>query len=559
MEENIQKKSHTSLIAVLVIVLLLAIAIGAYCGLCKWVKDNGRLLPGASAADGTGVMELDLDLGKFPYDQALAQLTNHMEDRLGERTLTLNYDDGKTAVLTGSLLSFDPAAAIDYAVSVKESQPFLRLGVLWLGLVEEPIDLSLSASSFTPGGELEVTELIERLTRELYIEPVDYSYEVSPEEGFVTLTFGTDGRKIVADGLFTDIQTALVSGQSQLDVLTESIPCVQPTAEGLAAETYVAPQVSQKLADGTLTPTTWGYGVDAAEAQAIMDAYVPGGEPCTIPLVSYKPDISGAMDYLFEDLLSTVTSSMDGVENRSFNVRRAAEACNEYILLPGEVFSYIGAIGCPNVANGYMTSTGYYQGKTVEMEGGGVCQVSSSIYYCAVYANLEIVHRAAHAFTVGYLPNGLDATMYYPTLDFKFRNNTDYPIKIVTSTTEGAWGKLTVSIYGYKADDSYVKTEINTLSTTPWTTIYKPDETIPQGTTKVDVTPYTGYTVEVYRLVYNGDGTLRSRTYENYSRYSKRDKVILFNPADAESLGLYPDGTPLPTPDPTPSEGVTEG
>lgn len=550
MEEKIPKKKLSGgIVAAIIIVVLLVVAAAGYCGLCKWVQDNGRLLPGAMATDTTGVMTLDLDVGKLPRDEALAQLTAYMDSQLEQRSLTLKYD-GKTAVLSGALLDFDPVAAIDYAVSVKEAQPFLRLGVLWLGLAKEPVDLALSASSLTPEGELEVQQLIEQLTRELYIAPVDYSFEVSEADSTLTLTFGTEGRKIVSEGLLGSIQAALVSGQSELDIPTESIPSAELTGHILSEEVYTAPQVSQKLEDGTLTPTKFGYGVDPDEAQALMDACVNGETTCTIPLLSYKPDISGAEDYLFEDLLATVTSSMDGVENRSFNVRRAAESCNEYVLLPGEVFSYIGAIGSPSVENGYMTSTGYQGGQTVEMAGGGVCQVSSSIYYCAVYSNLEIVHRANHAFTVGYVPNGLDATMYYPSLDFKFRNNTDYPIKIVTSTTPGAWGKLTVSFYGYKADDSYVKTEINTLSTTPWNTVYKPDETIPVGTTKVDVTPYTGYTVEVYRLVYNGDGTLRSRTYENFSKYSKRDKVILFNPADAASLGLYPDGTPIPVEEP---------
>ena len=177
------------------------------------------------------------------------------------------------------------------------------------------------------------------------------------------------------------------------------------------------------------------------------------------------------------------------------------------------------------------------------MVGGGICQVSSSLYYCSVYANLEIVNRACHAFIVGYLPNGLDATVYYPTLDYQFRNNTDYPIKIVAGVSGN---RLTVSFYGTKTDDTYVQTQRYTLSTTPWQTVYEPDSSVPQGTTKVKTTPYTGYEVNVYRCVYDGQGNLISRTFENYSKYAKRDRVILFNPADAASLGLTPEGDPLP-------------
>ena len=209
----------------------------------------------------------------------------------------------------------------------------------------------------------------------------------------------------------------------------------------------------------------------------------------------------------YKDLLASVTTNMDGVANRSFNVNRAAEFCNGKVIQPGEVFSYIDTIGDPSARNGYKTSTGYQNGQTVPMDGGGVCQVSSSLYYCAVYSNLEIVKRACHAFSTGYIANGLDATIFYPSLDFKFRNNTGFPIKIVAYTEGNAWGKLTVQFYGSNPEGIYVKTERYTLSSTPWTTVYEPDETIERGTTKVDVTPYTGYEVDVYRCVYERQPT----------------------------------------------------
>ena len=255
-------------------------------------------------------------------------------------------------------------------------------------------------------------------------------------------------------------------------------------------------------------------------------------------------------------LLASVTTNMDGVANRSFNVNRAAEFCNGKVIQPGEVFSYIDTIGDPSARNGYKTSTGYQNGQTVPMDGGGVCQVSSSLYYCAVYSNLEIVKRACHAFSTGYIANGLDATIFYPSLDFKFRNNTGFPIKIVAYTEGNAWGKLTVQFYGSNPEGIYVKTERYTLSSTPWTTVYEPDETIERGTTKVDVTPYTGYEVDVYRCVYDANDNLISRTYENHSRYAKRDKKILYNPADEGPWGpaVDPGGQPSeePIPEPTP-------
>ena len=225
MEQTTPKKRFpvAGIIAIILVVLLL-MAAGAYCGLCKWVQDNGRLLPMATVSDGTGVMDMELDLGQQLRDDALAQLTAYMDGRLEERTLTLSYDDGKTAVLSGSLLAFDPVAAVDYAMSVKAAQPFLRLGALWLGLAEEPVDLSLSASSFTAEGEEEVIRLIDYLEETLYIAPVDYTFAVDENLSQLTLTFGSEGRQMVTDGFFAAIQAALVSGQAELDVPTVVLP-----------------------------------------------------------------------------------------------------------------------------------------------------------------------------------------------------------------------------------------------------------------------------------------------------------------------------------------------
>ena len=530
------------IIAAVVVIALLA----AYCGLCKWVQDNGRLLPGAQAQNGEGAVVLEL--GGLSQQEAVEQVAAYMDGHLEQRTLTLRYGEGKSAQLSGSLLSSDPQAAVNVGMEAKAAQPFLKLGLLWLGLGSEPVELSLSASSFTPEGEQEAKRLVERIADELYVAPVDFTYEIEGEE--LKLTTGVDGVEVDTEALLEQVRQALAAGETELTVETQPAPSKELTGEILAELVYVEPQASQLQEDGTLSPTVTGVSLDAEEAQAILDATAPG-ETCTIPVTITQPELDESAQYLFRDKLSSVTTPLDGVASRSYNVALAASSCNGTVIMPGQVFSYLGTIGNPSTENGYKMSTGYSNGETVDMVGGGVCQVSSCIYYCTVYANLEIVKRAAHAFTTGYIPNGLDATVYYPSLDYKFRNNTDYPIKIVAGVSGNY---LTVSFYGTKTDDSYVTTQRYTISTTPRSTVYTPAASVPLGTTKVKTTPYTGYEVEVYRCVYDGNGNLISRTYENYSKYSKRDKVILFNPADAGSLGLAPDGTPLPDGpvDPTP-------
>lgn len=527
-----KKKIPVGLIAGLTAAALVIAAVSGYLGLCAWVRDNDQLLPGAVAVDDRG--DTVADLGKLTREDALAVVTKEMDQRLDNRTLTLLYGDGKRVELTGELMACAPEAAVDVGFSAKEDQPFWKLGALWLGLAKEPTDLSLSAAAFTPEGQAEAKRIIQSIADELYVEPVDFTYELGSED--VTVTPGNDGQKVDADALLEAVEEALAQGQTELTVEPEIVPSAELSGQVLHELVYVEPKAAGVDEDGKLTPAVIGLSVNAEEAQSLLDAAEPGA-PVIIPLEYTPPGTSADESMYYKDLLASVTTNLDGVANRSFNVGHAASFCNGKVIQPGEVFSYLGTIGDPSTRNGYRTSTGYQNGLTVEMDGGGVCQVSSSLYYCAVYSNLEIVRRACHAFATGYIPNGLDATVYYPSLDFKFRNSTGFPIKIVAYTEGGAWGKLTVQFYGSNPDGIKVETQRYTQSSTPWTTVYQPDESIPRGTTKVDVTPYTGYVVDVYRCVYDASGNLLSRTFENHSTYAKRDKVILYNPADAGPWG----------------------
>lgn len=550
-----KKKLTPPIIAGIVAGAAVLVLAGAYCGLCAWVSGNGRLLPGTIAQNNT--QTVTLDLGGLTQDAAVEYMTTSMKEHLDALSLTLNYGEDQTMTISGSLLDVDPQAAVEYGMEEKKSLNFFSLGLAWLGAGNDPAPLSLSSSSFTPEGEKQVKEYIQQIAEAVYVAPVDYSYELTDTS--LNVTMGTEGAEVDQEALLEQISNALATGESSLTVETQPIPCTQPTGEELSQKVYREPKAPELDANGNITPLVMGCSIDAQEAQTILDE-TQAGETCSIPVTFTQPDLSAAASLLYQDLLSSNTSYLDGVASRSYNVALAASTCNGKILMPGETFSYLGTIGDPSQANGYQSSTGYQNGQTVTMDGGGVCQVSSAIYYCAVYANLDIVHRANHAFTVGYVPDGLDATVYYPSLDFKFRNDTDYPIKIVSYVSGG---KLTVQIYGTNPSGTYVKTERYVRSTTDYETIYEPDSSVPRGTTKVKTTPYTGKVVDVYRCVYDANGNLLSRTFENTSRYSKRDKVILYNPADSGPWGQgteaeEPTATPQPTATPAPntSEGA---
>ena len=136
---------------------------------------------------------------------------------------------------------------------------------------------------------------------------------------------------------------------------------------------------------------------------------------------------------------------------------------------------------------------------------------------------MEITSRACHTFFLTYVPGGLDATVYWGSLDFCFRNNTEYPIRINASVSGGY---VNISIDGTKTNDHVVKLSSTRLSTTPYSTVYEYDSSLPTGYRKETTYPYTGYTYEAYQYIYDGAGNLLETNYLGKSSYSKRDQVI---------------------------------
>lgn len=208
-----------------------------------------------------------------------------------------------------------------------------------------------------------------------------------------------------------------------------------------------------------------------------------------IPLKTIKPKITVAdLDSgAFPDKLSTFTTKYGmGDLNRNINIDLAAKSINNVVIMPGEVFSFNDLIGDCSAASGYKAATIYLNGELSTGIGGGICQVSTTIYNTVLRANLEIVKRRNHSMSVTYVPSGQDAMVSIGTSDFQFKNNRDYPIKVVAFTQSGS---ITCEIYGLKNDIEYeVKLESRTISKTE-----------------------TRYKVETYKILYlNGKEVSRT-------------------------------------------------
>ena len=191
--------------------------------------------------------------------------------------------------------------------------------------------------------------------------------------------------------------------------------------------------------------------------------------------------------------------------------------------MPGETFSYNKTLGKRTAETGYKDAAGYAGGKVVQMIGGGICQISSTLYDAVVYANLEIVERHNHAFLTSYLGAGKDATVVYGNLDFRFKNTRNYPVKIESYMQSGI---VTVNIYGIKEENEY-EIEISTtiLSYIPYEVIYENDSSLASGTEKVTQGGQKGCKSITYKIL-KQNGNEISRSVLSTDTYSAMNKYI---------------------------------
>lgn len=346
-----------------------------------------------------------------------------------------------------------------------------------------------------------------------------------------------------------------LSGQADLSIseLSEQI-CREPK------DAYYDKETDQ------IVPEVVGVEFDPDDVGALWDA-AEKGETVVVPITVTEPEVTeeSLKKLLFSTVLAEKGTSLAGSSsNRVNNVEKAAASINGIVLMPGEQLSYNETLGQRTKENGYLAAGAYANGAVVQEIGGGICQVSSTLYYCTLQANLQIDKRTCHYFPVGYLPPGFDATVSWKSPDFKFTNDREYPIRI------SAWvedGQVFVKIEGTD-DGTYVE-----LKHASWL-MYTNDE-FP------DVA--TGYKAQAYRWIYDSKtGELLEKKSEGVSTYNYHEEDIKYpepepspepspepttdpvfdpwapTPTPDPSVTPDPDVTPPPVPEPTPETGTDD-
>ncbi|MDO4483046.1 MAG: VanW family protein [Clostridia bacterium] len=219
--------------------------------------------------------------------------------------------------------------------------------------------------------------------------------------------------------------------------------------------------------------------------------------------------------------ISTYTTDTTSNDNRNTNIDLSARAINGITVLPGETFSFNRTTGERTAEKGYKPAAAIAGGQSRDEIGGGVCQTSSTLFNAVARAGLEIVKRSPHAWPSNYVEKGMDATVNWPDLDFRFKNNTDWPIFIVAKYHKR---KVTVDIYGRMLPDGMtidLESEVTRTIEPPDGVKFVQNSALTPGTSETTVKRRTGYAVDTYQLWYqNGEVVKReklcSSTYKAY-------------------------------------------
>ena len=271
----------------------------------------------------------------------------------------------------------------------------------------------------------------------------------------VTLFRGYPGIEIDADALYNEILEGYNTGSfavSYQGTVSAKKP-VSPDLEGLWEQTRLAPKdPSVDLTSYQVIPGVHGYEFDLAEARQQFQnlAY---GESTLISLHYTDPEIADE-DAYFQDVLGHCETPHGDNENRNGNLRKACGMLDGLVLQPGQELSYNEALGPRTKELGWLPAPAYSGTKLVDSPGGGICQVSSTLYLASVYSELTIVERRNHGYPVSYIPLGMDATVSWGFADLKIRNDSPMPVKIQAEESDGY---VRISILGTETRDYNVE------------------------------------------------------------------------------------------------------
>lgn len=513
------KKLKRALILVLVITaaLFAGITAGAY-----YVSTRETNLP--------KVLVDGIEVGGLSREETAQLLEEHDWDEDASLALRVKLPAGVSFKLdlcqAGAM--FTKEGAVEAAFRYGHTGNLYKNLWLYLKNLFIPVDVS---QAYLRLDEEYIRQTAEKGIEKFYKKTGQTGYTVDTEKAQLSMIKGAGEMEIDLDALCAEISEALLSDQLLLERLYIDSVLSPPDFESIRQEILTEAQDARFAEESfEVIPETVGCDFDTAQAQMIWEAAQPG-EKVKIPLVITQPEVTAEQleSLIFRDKLGSVTTYYTySNDNRINNINLAAASLDGLILMPGQVFSYNETVGQRTEAAGYLPAGAYNDGQVVQEVGGGICQVSSTLYCAVMYAQLKTVERTCHYFPVDYLTWGRDATVSWPGPDYKFENSREYPIKL-SAYCDNEGKALTIEVWGTDLDGSYVELQ------------HKMGAIFDDEYTDVVV----GYGVSLFRNVYDADGNYLYQVEEPYGIYHLHDEQIQWpEPSTEPETEVSGDGEP---------------
>ena len=392
-----------------------------------------------------GVFINEIEMSGMSQEEAKSKLETITNEKLAKEMNVTYQDYSSTINATVLELNYDINDAIEKAYSIGRSGNLIKNNyqILKTMLFKENININISLN------EDIVKTTVADMETNIPNALVQSGYYIEDKQ--LIITKGKRGTVIDDEAFINNIKN------SYADLVSKSLDIVFPVVEAdpdaididkIHEEVYKEPKDAYYNKEPfEIYPEVEGIDFDVEEAKKLLQE---DKEEYTIDLIISKPKVSinDLSEIAFKDVLATFSTKYDASNiPRTTNLKLAAAKINGTILGAGEEFSYNKVVGERTIAAGYKEAKIYSSGEVVDGLGGGICQISSTLYNAAVLANLDITQRRNHQFVTSYLPAGRDATVVYGSQDFKFKNSRKYPVKIEVTVANGM---AKATIYGWE-------------------------------------------------------------------------------------------------------------
>lgn len=397
-----------------------------------------------------GVHIKDIDVSNMSTSDAKYQLDSYLKTKLPEEIKLVHGDYEATISLEQVNANFDTKTAVATAYDVGRQGNIFENNIYVLSTMFGQVNIEPMVKL----DKNQLTKNLEEISANLPDKVTESSYYI--EDSNLIVTSGKQGNVVDVDATTSEIKKAISDFSAiskPIEIIVKSQDPKEIDVEKIHEEIYKEPVDAYYTQEPfTVYPSENGvdFKVSMEEAKAIISG--ESAEEYTIPLNITAPNVTTNMigTEAFPDLLSNYSTRYSANANRTTNLILAANKINGTVLMPGETFSYNKVVGARTIAAGYREAPIYVSGNVVDGVGGGICQIATTLYNAAVYANLEIVQRTNHQFVPSYAPASRDATVVYGAIDFQFKNNREYPIKIVSSVSGGT---ANFQIFGLKQEN----------------------------------------------------------------------------------------------------------